>query len=558
MSRHGSLRIVALACALAIAACGKKNADDVAPLAFVPADTPYLIANSEPMPDAAIEQWRRQMQQMWPLLTPLFEDTLSKVDANTPQAGKLVKAVLDELRDRDTPEKWAQIGLGPKTRGALYGVGLLPVLRWEPTDIDAFKAAFERVVTASGATLGSARIGEQDVRTIDGEQAIGLIAFEGKDFVAAMVPKDADEALKRRVLGLDRPARSIADSGAFEAFNKSRGYLPYGSGWVDTRRLVALVGTPEAGVPATAVDATCRAEYDAIAAKMPRLSFGYTQLDGKIMDMRMRLELEPALAKALVDLGSAAPGSTRAEALFDMAFSLPVLKTRDFIVAQADAVAKAPFQCAQLAGLNEEFAKAKTSLDRVLPPPVADLTGVRLSVDRFTMPADLTQPPSDFAGSLLVGSNNPAFLVGLAQLSSPPLQSLHLNPDGQSVALPAEALGPAAGKFEVHAALGPKTLGVAIGKNADAGLSTAVMQMPAPDGVFMTFDASGRIYSLMSDLFGSKLLADSMPAEQKEAMETQRKLYALYAQWFKRIHARLAFVPEGVDLVESVELNPVQ
>lgn len=560
MLRKGSLRFAVLAaCALAAVACGKKNAQDAtSPLAFVPADTPYVFANPEPMPEATVAQWRRQMQQMWPLMLPLFEDTAGKVDAAAPQASKLVKAIVDEIRDRDTPEKWAQIGISTKMRTAFYGVGVLPVMRWESTDIDAFKAAFERVVKNAGVTLGTTRIGEQDVRTIDGEKAIGLIAFEGKDFVVTAVPKDADEALKRRVLGLDRPAQSLADTGAFDAFDKARGYLPYGSGWVDTRRLVALVGTPEAGGAATALDATCRADYDAIATKMPKLSFGYTRLDGTAMDIRMRLELEPALAKALVDLGAAMPGSARTDALFDMAFALPVLKARDFIVAQADAVAKTPFQCAQLADLNAEFAKAKTSLDRILPPPVADLTGARVTLDRFTMPADMTKPPTDFAGSVLIGSNNPMFLVGLAQMSAPPLQNLHLNPDGKPVALPAETLGQLGGQFDVQAALGPKTLGVSIGKDAAAGLSAAVMQTPAADGTVMSFDASGRIYALMGDLFGNKLVADSMPAEQKDALETQRKLYALYAQWFKHIHARLAFVPEGVDFAESVELNPAQ
>jgi len=560
MLRKGSLRFAVLAAsALAAVACGKKNTENAtSPLAFVPADTPYVFANPEAMPDATVAQWRRQMQQMWPLLMPLFEDTAGKIDAAAPQANPLVKAILDEIHDRSTPEQWQQIGLGPKVRAAVYGVGVLPVVRLESTDIDAFKAAFERVVQKSGATLGSARIGAQDVRTIDVDQVTGLIAFQGKDFVVAMVPKDADEALKRRVLGIDLPAQSLADSGAFDAFDKARGYLPYGSGWVDTRRLVALVGTPEAGIPATAIDATCRAEYDAIAAKMPKLSFGYTKLDADAMDMRMRLELEPALAKALVGLGTATPGAARNDALFDMAFGLPVLKARDFIVAQADAVAKAPFQCAQLASLNDEFAKAKTSLDRILPPPVADLSGVRVTLDRFTMPADLSQPPSDFSGSVLIGSNNPMFLVGLAQMSVPALQNLHLDPDGKPVALPAEALGQLGGQFDVQAALGAKTLGVAIGKDAAANLGAAVMQAPATDGTVMSFDASGRIYSLMGDLFGSKLVADALPAEQKDALETQRKVYALYAQWFKRIHARLAFVPEGVEIVESVELNPAQ
>jgi len=143
-------------------------------------------------------------------------------------------------------------------------------------------------------------------------------------------------------------------------------------------------------------------------------------------------------------------------------------------------------------------------------------------------------------------------------MSAPPLQGLHLNPDGKPVALPADALGQLGGQFDVQAALGPKTLGIAIGKDAAAGLSAAVMQAPAADGTVMSFDASGRIYTLMSDLFGSRLIGDALPPEQKATMETQRKLYALYAQWFKRIHARIAFVPEGIDVVESVELNPAQ
>lgn len=557
MLRKGSPYLAALTAALALAACGKKaTPENSAPLAFVPADAPYVMANREPMPEAAIKQWRAQMQEAWPLVVPMLDDLVKQTGGEAPQVNRVLKALVDEMRTRNTPELWEQVGLGPKVRVAIYGVGLLPVLRLELTNVEAFKAMFERVEAASGTKLQQSRIGAQEVRSFDADELTGLIAFEGSHLVVTFVPKDADEAFKRRMLGLDRPAQSFLDTDALAAFDKAHGYLPYGSGWIDMRRVVALAGTPAAGIGKESVDATCRAEFDAIAAKMPRLSFGYTRMDGNEMGLRARLELEPALAKALVDLGGTIPGSPRKDALIDIAFALPVLKARDFIVAQADAVAKAPFQCKDLAKLDAEFAEAKVSLDRVIPPPFADLTGLRITLDQLAFADGLKQGPSEVAGMLLYGSNNPLFLVGLAQMGVPALQKLHLNPDGKPVALPTEALGPLAGKYEVQAAMGAKTLGIAVGKTAIANLASAVMQAPTSDGTVMSFDASGRVYTLMSELFGNPSIVAMMPAEQQHTMELQRKLYALYAQWFKHLHMRLAFVPEGIDFIETVEFNP--
>lgn len=563
MLRKRMLGCLLLAGSLAIVACGKKEtpaelaaANDTSPLSFVPADTPYVLANPEPMPEATINRWREQAQQVWPLLIPMLDDAAGKLGEKEPKFKLLFKALIEEFRTRNTPEQWQEIGLGPKVRSAIYGVGVLPVLRVELTNVEGFKAAIARVEKAAGMSLGTARVGEQDVRTFEVEDGLGLIAFEGSHLVVTVVPKAADEALKRRMLGLDRPAQSIAASGAFAAFDKSQGFLPYGSGWLDSRRLVALIGTPQSGVPGEALDPICRAEYDAMAAKMPRLSFGYTKLDANAMDVRMRLELEPALAKSLVDLGSTVPGSARSDALFDFGFGVPVLKARDFLVAQADLVAKAPYQCKDLASLNAEFAKLKSGIDKTMPPPLADLIGVRMSIDELVLPADAPPIPSDFAGSLLVGSNNPMFLVGLAQMSMPPLQKLHLNPDGKPVALPAEVMGAVGAKYEAQVAMGPKVLGLAVGKTAIANLSAAVMQAPTADGTIFSFDASGRIYQLMGDLFSNPTITASMPAEQQATMEAQRKLYALYAQWFKHIHMRMAFTSAGIDFVETVEMNP--
>lgn len=559
MIRKGLLLGAALAGALSIAACGNKNtADNNAPLAFVPEDTPYVFANVEPYPESSVQRWREQMQQVWPLLNELFADSAGKLEADAPQLSRLFKAVLAEVHDRTTEAQWREIGIKTNARGALYGVGALPVLRLELSDGEAFKAAFERVEKAAGVTIGTTQLSQQQVRTIElGEDAIVLIAIVQQQLVVAVVPGDANDLVKHLVLGLDRPTRSLADAGALESFNKARGYLPYGSGWLDTRRLLALIDMPKGGATVSPEDAQCNAEREAIAAKLPRFTMGYTRLDDNHMATHARIELAPALAKALVELGATIPGSANPDALVDFGFAIPVLKARDFLATQVDAVAKAPFKCEDLHELNTAFTKLKGSLTGTLPPPLADLTGVRLVLNQLTVPAELkAQLPSDFSGSLLVGSNNPAFLVGLAQMSAPPLQSLRINPDGKPVALPAEMLGAAGAGLDAQVAMGKHALGVAVGKDATAGLSAAVLQAPAQAGTVVEMNASGRLYSLMGDLFGSPAMMALLPAEEQATLQTQRKLYALYAQWFKRIHMHITFVPEGIDISQDVELGP--
>jgi predicted small lipoprotein YifL len=559
MRMHGLRVVVMLAALLAAAGCGRK-VDVDSPLAFVPADTPYVFANIEPMPDAMVAQWRQQMQAAWPLMTDAVEHALVEIDKK-PDAegtGRVLHALFDEFRNRSTPEQWQEIGLGPKVRAAIYGVDLLPVVRLELADPDAFRAAIARIEKNAGASLATIHIGDQEVRRFGDASVTGLLAIEGRHLVLAFVAGDADEASKRRVLGLDKPAHSMADSGALAEFNKTRAYLPYGSGWIDTRRVIALAATSPAVAKAVGdagnLDAGCREELDAVASKMPRFAFGYTELGAERMTMHARVDLAPSIAQALIAVGSSTPGTASPDALIDMAFALPILRTKDFWVAQADAVAKSPFHCALLAPLNDAFVKAKSQLDQTVPPPLADLSGVRMTVSHFAWPQGAVdaQAMPDVSGSVLVGSNNPSFLTNLAQLSVPALRDIKLAADGKPVSIPASVLpGAAAGKLDLNVAMSAKMLGLSVGKDEAVRLGSAVTAAKVTPGVLFEMNLRGEIYALMGDAIGR--FADKLPAEQRAQMETQRKLYAMYAQWFKRIDARMTIVPEGIDLIESVE-----
>src|SRR5690606_3365145 len=156
--------------------------------------------------------------------------------------------------------------------------------------------------------------------------ARAVIAIQGQHLVAAITPGDADVAMQRRVLGIDRPARAF-DVATLRQFTEANGYLPIGSGWLDTRRLasIALRHAEDYADPA------CKAEVESIAAKVPRFGFGYRTFEARRMALHARIELEPALAKSLSALPMPLPGAADANALLDVAMTLPALRTRDFL-----------------------------------------------------------------------------------------------------------------------------------------------------------------------------------------------------------------------------------
>ena len=178
-----------------------------------------------------------------------------------------------------------------------------------------------------------------------------------------------------------------------------------------------------------------------------------------------------------------------------------------------------------------------------------------MTLSHLSWPAGEARVP-DASGTLLIGSNNPSFMTSLAQLSVPALQGLALAADGTPVAIPPSALPGLPANLDLNVALGAKVLGVSLGKDQLATLSTAVTAAPAASTTLLEMNMRGEIYATFADAidhFGAVL-----PAESRKQLETQRKLYALYAQWFKHIDARISLAPEGIELDESVALRHAQ
>ena len=542
---------VVLALFALLAACGKQQptAQDT-PLAFVPADAPYAYANLEPLPAAVTEQWSRPMQEYWPTMFGMYEGMLADAkNSMDDRTRTIVLALLEEVKTHDSWDKLREIGIKPDARVAFYGIGLVPVVRVELGNAGAFRAEVARVEQNAGAKLPVAKIDDLEYWQPGDDTMKAAIAIQGNHLVITLLPAKASDALKRTLLGITRPA--IA---------KQYAYAGFGTGYFDVVRVVERLGKPLAGsdaefaqtlgLPSLSLDADCQREYLEIARKFPRIVAGAQELTPQRMRMASQLEIEGTLARQIAAAFDAAPGSAdAAQGAIDFSVSLPVLKFKDFWIAQADAVAAKPYACAKLKPLNELFAQSKARIDVVVPPPLSDFTGVRASISDFKMAAGAKTP--EIAGKLLLAFSNPGTAVSMAQLMMPPLQKLKIAPDSKPVLVPADLLPPSAPVLSV--AMSDKGIAFATGPTEVASLPAYLAAPAASAPLFLRLHFGGAVYGWMARAFDN--FKDSSPEAAQKNFATQAKLFGMYEKWLRSNDIALTATPTGIAMQQTIELN---
>ena len=401
-----------------------------------------------------------------------------------------------------------------KGYGALYGVGLAPVARFDLSDPNAFAAFVGRLETAYGKPLETATIGAQSYRryvsTAAGTQVI--LATVGKQAVAALLPGDATPALLRQVLGLDRPQKSLQDDGRLDALAKAKGYKKWLVGDLDLARALPLAlggsdplvnalrkahaqaesartGEPVANQLQT--PASCATEAARVAARMPTMSFGYTRLDARHQDARFDMALAADISKAFAGLKVELPGlGENGSAPFDLSLALPVAQLRTFWLAQADAVAAKPFTCPALTDINDGFAKLAPLLQKAAIPPFGNMLGLRIALDSLAGGAKGARP--SFTGRLVLGNNDPAGLLATSQMMVPALAQLKPADGGKPVPLPQDMAGMLG--QPAWLAMSGKALALGIGAGEDARLGDTLKAAPGDAGRLFRMHLSGAMY----------------------------------------------------------------
>jgi hypothetical protein len=511
-----------------LAACGHKDKD--APLAFVPADTPYVIANLDVPDDATRKVMLAEADLQLPAQLVQLEDLAKRVEVKDADGARLLRAFGAEFKGKSFEAVAANDGIDLKGHAAIYGLGLAPVVRLELTDAKAFEAFVNRLETAYGKKLETARAGEQHYRryvsVVSGTQAV--LAVVGKQAVAALLPANASAALVRQALGLDRPQKSLQQDDRLANLAKANGYQKWLIGQVDLMRALplALSGddpliaamlkaraeaeSAKTGEPVAnqlKIPASCSTDAARIAARVPSISFGYTRLDATHQDARVDIALADDISKVFSGLKVALPGlGGNHSSPFDVSLALPVAELRAFWTTQADAVVAKPFTCPSLTELNPSFAKLGPAMQKAAIPPFGDMLGLRIALDTL-QPGKGSAMPS-FSGRLVLGTNNPTGLLAMGQMMVPALSQLKLTPDGKPLPLPKDMISMIGQPAWV--AMGEKSLALGVGPGEDAKLASTLADPVGDTGQIARTHVDGAMYLTWLQLMEQKV--DSLAA----------------------------------------------
>ncbi len=525
--RHAALAATCVGI-LVLAGCGKHVASN-APITYAPADTPYLMANFKPLPQAAAEAWQQNesialnIQQLGS-----FGQDLAKDD---PKAAALLNALHDELADVKTQGQLLQkLGLSRTALFALYGIGDVPVARVQMASPDTFRKFWAGVEKRAGMKAPTATTDGQEYWVLGGDSAKlhVLVAIEGKQLVVTLAPANADAGAIKRLLGLTKPAKDASDRLA--RVNSDHGYDDYRSGYVDLHRLFAhafdgkddLTGAFLAALGVKATDPSCAGEFASLADQVPMASFGIQSFTAKEVRGSLDVQLSPSLTGALAALKQPVPGMAAKsdDSMVDLVLALPLKKWQAFLRERASAAAKKAYQCPALQPLNQ-FAHIAANPPVQMPPEAASLLGLRFVLDKW-------EAGPQIAGRMLVASSDPSALAKKLQQTMPQFALKTIPTDGKPVAfdLPSRMQAMLGGSNQGWIAADAHAIVAGVGDGEEAKLGEA-LKAPAGNGDrLMRVHLDGKMYGVLASWMGR--VAAMAPGEsQAQLQQTTQMLQEL-------------------------------
>ncbi|WP_110687538.1 hypothetical protein [Salinicola aestuarinus] len=505
MKRHGVLFSAAVAGALLLVGC---DSSDPEPLSFVPADTPYLFADLEVADDSTRDALLAQSNASLPRNVAMLRNAASDLEAeNQTSLAGVLGVLADEIDGKNSyQDVMSDIGLALDQHSAIYGEGLIPVMRGGVEDAEQYRAFLDRLAAAADTPFQEATLDDADYRTAAlGDSPFQLISrVDEGTAVLSIAPTELDDEALRRILGLTQPDESAESAGRLQALVDDKAYLPYALGYLDLQRIIALVAAGEDPMlrAAQAMDSSgdveqlsssCQADLDRLAARAPELSVGFTEIESDHMVQRTDLALAEDLTAALSEIQVALPGLGREKPAgpFDIAVALPMKELRDLMVAQTRYVRDNPFTCEALADLNAEADELANQANMLAMPPFGSLRGFRLVLDDLSADGPFGQAKG--RGAAIVATDNPTGLLAVGQMAVPQLANVQLDADGKATALPDE-LGSLAGADGAWAAMTDSAIGVAVGKRENDRLESLLKAPTGDAGQLMNLHITGDMY----------------------------------------------------------------
>ncbi len=524
-------------------------------LKYIPADSPYFVATREAMSEQDAFALYQRMQPKGNLEADLDElrDMLHEIDDDVLHSlMSLLIAMGEEFVDVETLDDIHALGFKMSSQVALYGLGILPVLRMELQDEDAFRETLQRILTNADINPSTATTDgkEYSVLTQDGPIK-AIMAIIDKQLLISMVPENASDDLLSKVLGNTLPDSNIGDTGALVELEQRHGFTPYGAGQIHFSRLLSELSTPTHSGTQALLDAadaerldlsTCQADIDRITSRFPSLVMGMREYNLDHMEMNLILETDEAIVSDLRAMTAQVPGlgSTDGMASFGLGLNLPVLMQT--VQKYAQEVRQNPFSCDEFQELNSTWNEINMAINN----PVAMMIGPSLSGFRARFNS-LTMKDGEPTGTglLTLASQNPLALLSTASAFAPDLGALGLEPGGKAKRIESMMLPP--DSPELYAAMSESAISLGVGISDSEALQAELQAPVSERNLLLHGHLTGEFYHSLADI------VEQIP--ESDMSESDIDLLRQYSDIYKNMEYWFRVDDAGVEMSFSLELK---
>lgn len=557
---------------------------------FVPADTPYLFANLESIPSDVTDAYLKNALPIYTILQDNLNALAShseqlKGDASTSDVDvdvdvdvasdanndvssdnnitadpsfshiAFIQSIVSDIIENPGIDGLEKLGLSANARSVVYGLGLFPVVRMEIGDETRLRATLEKAFTAAGSIPEEKTLNGRKYWQVGDEKFQLIASIDANEVVMSLIPTSMSTQALPNILAQTKPENALDVTKSLTTLNQNNDYSNYGSGWMDTRKLLDLFLNNDSSAASTmremfefdaqSVTQVCRDDYNSIAANYPRMHGGYHSLSPTETTSSFTLELEQTLAAGLQALViDDALSTTGSEGLLNIGFAMNFAKAREWLLETTGKQVKNPYKCEQLAELNQSYVQAYEALNRPLPPLAGNLIGFKLLIDELDLEQiAMTNPvPQKIKAMFALLTSNPEMLVGMGQMFMPELAELDLSPGANPVELTLDGIPKP--DEPVWAATSKSAIGIAAGEGMHTKLLDFLTDGGSKDGQFISVGMDGEFHSKM-EAAGTAFILDDHSNQAAQAIP------ALY----ERLYLSASFTNKGIVFKQNTQLK---
>lgn len=512
---------------------GSKNGADLKSLfKHVPADTAYLIANKEPIPDKVMEV---QMQRGKDILAMFADsDAMKKATKESKGPGKFFTALFEEYSSLLASDKISETGLTVKANSVIYGYDMMPVMRMGIADKDKMMSMIKRAEEKSEYKVEFTKCGDFDCfETTDPKGQMAISAVFLKDHLAfSAFSVDKKEALKKHLIGESDPSSSYTEAN-WDAFLKENNYPGYGDGFVNLKSAFAfakplILQNAKGSMDDKSLNG-CLAVAENHIDNMSEIVFGTKNLEQKVIDYELLFKTSNVVSTALQTLANDTNIPQRTEnAIFDFGININFKQMRDALTKYSSFLIKSGEDNNCPAIKANEIRKSMGGMAMVMNMGLSQFNSVYASVSDIEL--DKRMQPKKIDAVISLGSNDPAGLIAMAGMMAPPIMSLKIPDDGSVIKLP-DGLIPKRGSApqpDIFLSRNEKAINIFVGNDKP---ELKAHSNETPEISFSSMDIEGYLKTLSGIMEalpeGAKNSADMPDLEMlKKIGEAGGKLYS--------------------------------